>query len=742
MMQTALKWPASRLKLHTGLMYLLLMFVCSFISASTSNLDARLRSSSAEADSCLEVSRSLGDAGLSAAHKAAESIGIGVIATGQSERGVGGERMTVGSRCAAWLVAPDIVVTAASCLMEKNSCERIRFFFDSQGDADKTDPKAYLCLRVLSLYVDAQSGSDLGLVLLDRRVEGRVPLSVRLSSERETDSSTEAKRVTVGYRKSKKEAVACSVGRGDFPSFCCPLKLLHSSAEPQPATVQAGTDTDALKCDHSEGGKSGRRERRVDVLPGSPLLRVEAEHGHDVGGLVEGVVSGMGRGEGKLERTKLLSEILGGVGVGGESDREMGLVFSPVSVLSRLLAGVEAARVSGRLPSARAEAGGSAVRRLGTVTTSVQMTGGDGEDREVWRQAELSIPLYIAAPFGSFPWNIQIDLSLEGGEEREEGSRFDSSSTEKKEVQVFVCPPGGSEIWLGGRVSGRGVLTFGGERSEFSHEWQKSVSQGLEGFAAGTWTIRVLFGKYLQEEEREVGASEEASEVSIERVALTVWYDPQLKQNSSGKASVGQKTKSKKRDVAPRLLHAEMVKDWELPLVIAIVFLFAFSGFSFCAGFGAARLKIAERLLAAHRPECVPPPDVSQHVSPTLPGACKQLHRSGIVQKIGETLFEGHTAELEVCEGRSAEEPVVDFSPSSSPDGGTQRDVERVFGGSSDADCLLVDNDENSESMQSGHKGVLLREADSNVRCAVGSDLQSQESSKQIRRRGKSGSFH
>lgn len=88
--------------------------------------------------------------------------------------------------CSGFLIAPDILMTAGHCVSLENFCEKFKWVFDFK--VDEASGKAglgvkpsdiYSCKKVISNNLNMTIGLDYGLVLLDRRVEGRAPLKLR-----------------------------------------------------------------------------------------------------------------------------------------------------------------------------------------------------------------------------------------------------------------------------------------------------------------------------------------------------------------------------------------------------------------------------------------------------------------------------------------------------------------------------------------------------------------------------------
>ncbi|MFT3764852.1 MAG: serine protease [Minicystis sp.] len=86
--------------------------------------------------------------------------------------------------CSAFLVAPDVVVTAGHCVVSAGVCPNLAFVFGAGYDQPDRDPRrirtddVYFCRDVPALVEDDAQG-DYAVVKLDRPVVGREPLPLR-----------------------------------------------------------------------------------------------------------------------------------------------------------------------------------------------------------------------------------------------------------------------------------------------------------------------------------------------------------------------------------------------------------------------------------------------------------------------------------------------------------------------------------------------------------------------------------
>ncbi len=89
------------------------------------------------------------------------------------------------STCSGFLIAPDLVVTAGHCVQDANACSDYSWVFgfeyhsvsNSAGKEIK-ESDVYKCKKVISSALNMSLGLDYGLIQLDRRVVGRVPLEI------------------------------------------------------------------------------------------------------------------------------------------------------------------------------------------------------------------------------------------------------------------------------------------------------------------------------------------------------------------------------------------------------------------------------------------------------------------------------------------------------------------------------------------------------------------------------------
>jgi hypothetical protein len=100
------------------------------------------------------------------------------------------------SACTAFLVAPDLILTAGHCIQDKYDCKKQTWVFDYDSSADFTSPKgvitfpkdkSYSCAELVSWSDNERL--DYALVRLDRKVEGRLPLKVRRDGKTATNES-------------------------------------------------------------------------------------------------------------------------------------------------------------------------------------------------------------------------------------------------------------------------------------------------------------------------------------------------------------------------------------------------------------------------------------------------------------------------------------------------------------------------------------------------------------------------
>jgi V8-like Glu-specific endopeptidase len=108
--------------------------------------------------------------------------------------------------CSAFLVAPDILVTAGHCVADTKDCQNYLWVFDYNDQALMTSKagmvsvnfsseNVYSCSEVITSRVAGGSGVDYAVVRLDREVVGRTPLKIRESGKIEKDQSV----VVIGH---------------------------------------------------------------------------------------------------------------------------------------------------------------------------------------------------------------------------------------------------------------------------------------------------------------------------------------------------------------------------------------------------------------------------------------------------------------------------------------------------------------------------------------------------------------
>lgn len=90
------------------------------------------------------------------------------------------------SSCTAFLVAPDIIVTAGHCIKDKYECKKQTWVINYDSSADFQGPvgtitfpkdNTYTCRELLNL--SENSNLDVAVIRLDRPVAGKTPLKMR-----------------------------------------------------------------------------------------------------------------------------------------------------------------------------------------------------------------------------------------------------------------------------------------------------------------------------------------------------------------------------------------------------------------------------------------------------------------------------------------------------------------------------------------------------------------------------------
>lgn len=96
---------------------------------------------------------------------------------------------TVIGNCTAFLIAPDVMVTAGHCIISESACENSAFIFGYDSDkvyksnhslTSKVED-VYFCESVVKLKYEVNFGLDFSIVRLDRKVKDREPLKFRES---------------------------------------------------------------------------------------------------------------------------------------------------------------------------------------------------------------------------------------------------------------------------------------------------------------------------------------------------------------------------------------------------------------------------------------------------------------------------------------------------------------------------------------------------------------------------------
>lgn len=102
------------------------------------------------------------------------------------------DQPVLGGACSAFLVAPDLVITAGHCVIAARICPLIAFVFGAGYTRADRDPRlvgpddVYSCRDLPEVAVDGVHG-DHAVVRLDRPVVGREPLPLRRSGKVEDD---------------------------------------------------------------------------------------------------------------------------------------------------------------------------------------------------------------------------------------------------------------------------------------------------------------------------------------------------------------------------------------------------------------------------------------------------------------------------------------------------------------------------------------------------------------------------
>lgn len=104
--------------------------------------------------------------------------------------------MPLVSACTAFLVGPDLIVTAGHCIKDKFDCKKQTWVLDYDSKGDFISPNGTISFPVENTYscVDLVSWSentklDFALIKLDRVVEDRAPLKIRREGKVNTSES-------------------------------------------------------------------------------------------------------------------------------------------------------------------------------------------------------------------------------------------------------------------------------------------------------------------------------------------------------------------------------------------------------------------------------------------------------------------------------------------------------------------------------------------------------------------------
>ncbi|MBF0363490.1 MAG: trypsin-like peptidase domain-containing protein [Oligoflexia bacterium] len=111
--------------------------------------------------------------------------------------------------CSGFLVAPDIIITAGHCYMDKDQCNNSQWVFDYNDESLVTNDKGeksykikskdvYSCKEVIAQKLDPADSKtlmDYSVIRLDRKVEDRTPLTFR----KEGKIADNADLVLIGY---------------------------------------------------------------------------------------------------------------------------------------------------------------------------------------------------------------------------------------------------------------------------------------------------------------------------------------------------------------------------------------------------------------------------------------------------------------------------------------------------------------------------------------------------------------
>ena len=106
--------------------------------------------------------------------------------------------------CSAFLVAPDILVTAGHCVRSESSCKSNSWVFDykveheDQAKVSVPASSVYSCKKLIKTVLDGSTKDDYAVVQLDREVTDRRILNIR------TEGKPSVGDELVGYLEEKK----------------------------------------------------------------------------------------------------------------------------------------------------------------------------------------------------------------------------------------------------------------------------------------------------------------------------------------------------------------------------------------------------------------------------------------------------------------------------------------------------------------------------------------------------------
>ena len=98
--------------------------------------------------------------------------------------------------CSGFLIADDLILTAGHCVKLPDFCSDYKWVFGFEYDSrskkagiDVPESDIYSCEKVVSSDLSTQFNQDYGLVKLNRKVQGRLPVDIRNEGRVESDAS-------------------------------------------------------------------------------------------------------------------------------------------------------------------------------------------------------------------------------------------------------------------------------------------------------------------------------------------------------------------------------------------------------------------------------------------------------------------------------------------------------------------------------------------------------------------------